>query len=170
MHFTYKRAVAFFMAVLFVMPVNAIAGSTAQVQAKPKLRNVELAQNGEVHGRVLDVHGRPVVDTTVEISTKSGKKSAKTNNKGQFKLAGLKGGVCVVQVGQANYGARLWTQGTAPPKSLKQFSVINDPNFVVRANDNGLLFGLTPAQLLGLGLVAGGIVAIALAADDDDAS
>ena len=167
MYFFYKEAVALFMAVLFVMPANVIAGSPAQAHAKPKLRNVELAQNGEVHGRVLDVHGRPVVDTTVEISTKSGKKSARTNNKGQFKLAGLKGGVCVVQVGQANYGARLWTQGTAPPKSLKQFSVINDPNFVVRANDSGLLFGLTPAQLLGLGLVAGGIVAIAIAAEDD---
>ena len=167
MHFSYKQAVALFMAVLFVMPVNVIAGSTTQAHAKPKLRNVELAQNGEVHGRVLDVHGRPVVDTTVEISTKSGKKSAKTNSKGQFKLAGLKGGVCVVQVGDANYGARLWTQGTAPPKSLKQFSVVNDPNFVVRANGNCLLFGMTPAQLLGLSLVAGGIVAIAIAADDD---
>ena len=167
MYFFYKEAVALFMTVLFVMPVNVIAGSPAQAHANPKLRNVELAQNGEVHGRVLDVHGRPVVDTPVEISTKSGKKSVRTNNKGQFKLAGLKGGVCVVQVGQANYGARLWTQGTAPPKSLRQFSVINDPNFVVRANDNGLLFGLTPAQLLGLGLVAAGITAIAVAADDD---
>jgi len=167
MYFFHKEAVALFMTVLFVMPVNVIAGSPAQAHAKPKLRNVELAQNGEVHGRVLDVHGRPVVDTPVEISTKSGKKSVRTNNKGQFKLAGLKGGVCVVQVGQANYGARLWTQGTAPPKSLRQFSVINDPNFVVRANDNGLLFGLTPAQLLGLGLVAAGITAIAVAADDD---
>jgi hypothetical protein len=170
MHFFYKEAIAFFMAVLFVVPVNVIAGSPAQAHAKPKLRNVELGRNGEVHGRVLDIHGRPVVDAPVEISTKSGKKSVRTNNKGQFKLDGLKGGVCVVLVGQANYGARLWAQGTAPPKSLKQFSVINDPNFVVRANDNGLLFGLTPAQLLGLGLVAGGIAAIAFTAADDDAS
>jgi len=168
MHFSYKQATALLMAVLFMMPANVIAGSATQAHAKPKLRNVELAENGEVHGRVLDVHGRPVVDATVEISTKAGKKAAKTNDKGQFKLAGLKGGVCVVQVGQASYGARLWTQGTAPPKSLKQFSVVNDPNFVVRANDGGgLLFGLTPAQLLGLGLVAGGIVAIVIAADDD---
>lgn len=166
MHFSFKQFTALFMAVLFVLPANVIAGPTTQAQAKPKLRNVELSQDGGVHGRVLDVHGRPVAGADVQILTKHSKKTAKTNEKGQFILTGLKGGVCVVQVGEANYGARLWKQGTAPPKSLKQFSVVNDPNFVVRGQD-GMLFGLTSAQLLGLALVAGGIVAIAIAADDD---
>ncbi len=166
MHFSFKQATAVFMAVLFVLPANVFAGPAAQAHAKPKLRNVELAQGGAVHGRVLDIHGRPVTDTIVQISTKAGKQSARTDEKGRFQLAGLKGGVCIVQVGEANYGARLWKQGTAPPKSLKQFSIVNDPNFVVRGQD-GMLFGLTPAQLLGLALVAGGIVAIAIAADDD---
>ena len=167
MQFSFKQMTALFMAVLFVLPANVIAGSTAQANANPKLRNVELAKGGEVQGRVLDIHGRPVAGTTVELSTKVGKRAAKTDKKGQFILTGLKGGVCVVKVGEANYGARLWKQGTAPPKSLKTISVVNDPNFVVRAQGDGLLFGLTPAQLLGLGLVAGGIVAIAIAADDD---
>ena len=167
MHFSFKQMTALFTAVLFVLPANVIAGSVAQAHAKPKLRNVELAKGGAINGRVLDVHRRPVADATVQISTKHVKRSVKTNEKGQFTLAGLKGGVCVVQVGEANYGARLWKQGTAPPKSLKNFSVVNDPKFVVRAADDSLLFGMTQAQLLGLALVAGGITAIAIAADDD---
>ncbi len=168
MHFSLRQLTALFMAVLFVLPANVIAGSAARPYAKPKLRNVELAQGGEVHGRVLDIHGRPVADTTVRISTKEGKRIAKTNENGQFTLPGLKGGVCVVKVGEASYGARLWRRGTAPPKSLKQFSVVNDPKFVVRGEDtDSLLFGLTQPQLLALALVAGGIVAIAVAANDD---
>jgi len=157
------------MAVLFVLPANVIAGPATQAHAKPKLRNVELAQGGEVQGRVLDIHGRPVADTTVQVITKAGKQSAKTNEKGLFTLTGFKGGICAIQVGEARYGARLWTQGTAPPKSLKQFSVVNDPNYVVRGQDgDGLVGGMTSAQWLGLLLVAGGITAIAVAADDDD--
>jgi len=170
MHFSFKKQTAMLMAVLFVLPVNVFAGPTTQKSdSKPILRNVELSRKGSVQGRVLDVHGKPVADTTVQVTTKAGKQAVKTNHQGMFTFADLKGGNAVVRVGEAAYGARLWKQGTAPPKSLKTFSVVNDPNFVVRGQD-GLLFGLTPAQLLGLGLVAGGIVAIAVAADDDDGS
>jgi hypothetical protein len=168
MHFSFKQTTALLMAVLFVLPANVIAGPATQAHARPKLRNVELAQGGEVQGRVLDIHGRPVADTTVQVMTKAGKRAAKTNKNGQFKLAGFKGGVCAIQVGEARYGARLWTQGTAPPQSLQQFSVVNDPNYVVRGQDSdGLIGGMTSAQWLGLTLIIGGIVAIAVAADDD---
>jgi hypothetical protein len=110
MHFSFKQMTALFMAVLFVLPANVIAGPATQAHARPKLRNVELAQGGEVQGRVLDIHGRPVADTTVQITMKAGKQEAKTNGKGQFTLTGLKGGVCAIQVGEAKYGARLWTE------------------------------------------------------------
>jgi hypothetical protein len=169
MHFSLKKQTALLMAVLFVLPANVIAGPAPKANAKPVLRNVELTRNGEIHGRVLDIHGKAVADTIVQVSTKAGSYETKTDKSGQFTVADLKGGNCVVKVDEAAYGARLWKQGTAPPKSLKSFSVVNDPNFVVRGQD-GMLFGLTPAQLLGLGLVAGGIVAIAIAADDDDGS
>jgi len=169
MHFSYRQATALLLAVLFVLPANVIAGPGRQVHARPKLRNVELSRKGEVNGRVLDVHGRPVAGTNVEIATKSGKQVAMTDDNGEFKLAELKGGVCVVHVGDANYGARLWKQGTAPPQSLKHFSVVNDPNFVVRAQDGGL-FGLSPAELLSLGILTGSATAIIIAVTDDDAS
>ena len=168
MHISFKQITAVFLAVLFVLPAHVLAGSVAQNHAKPKLRNVELAQGGKIRGRVLDIHGRPVADTTVRISTKEGKRIATTNENGQFTLPGLRGGVWVVQVGEASYGARLWKQGTAPPKALKQFSVVNDPKFVVRGEDtDSMLCGLTHPQLLALALVAGGVVAIAVAANDD---
>jgi len=169
MHSSYRRATALLMAALFVLPANVVAGSGKKTHAKPKLRNVELSQRGEVTGRVLDVHGRPVAGTNVEVSTKAGKQSAMTNGKGEFKLSGLKGGVCVVHVGEAHYGARLWKQGTAPPKSLKQFSVVNDPNFVVRGQDE-ILFGLSPAELLSAGILAGTTAAVIITVTDDDAS
>ena len=168
MHFSFKQMTALFMAVLFVLPANVIAGTAVQPNAKPKLRNVELTHDGAVQGQVLDIHSRPVADTVVEISTKNGKRTAKTDDNGQFVVTGFKGGVCVIQVDEAKYGARLWKHKTAPPKSLKQFSVVNDPGYVVRGQSvDGMLCGLTHAQWLGLLLVAGGIVAIAIAADDD---
>ena len=168
MHFFFKQQIALLMAVLFVLPAQVFAGASGQAGSRPKLRNVELAKGGEIQGRVLDIHGRPVSETVVKISTKSGKQSVTTDQNGRFRLAGLKGGVCIVQAGDAHYGARLWAPGTAPPKSLKQFSVVNDPNFVVRGQD-GMLFGLTPAQLLGLAAI-GGIVAVTVALAQDDAS
>ena len=168
MHFSFKQITALFMAVLFVLPANLIAGSTTQSPARPKLRNVELGQDGAVIGRVLDIHGQPVAGTVVEISTKDGKRAVETNERGQFTLTGFRGGVCAIQVDDAKYGARLWTQGTAPPKSLRQFTVVNEPITVVRGQDSdGMLAGLTSAQWLGLLLLAGGITAIAIAADDD---
>jgi hypothetical protein len=169
MHSSYRRTTALLMAALFVLPTNVVARSNKQTSGKPKLRNVELSKHGEVRGRVLDVHGRPVAGSDVEISTKDGKQVAMTNGDGEFKLTGLKGGVCVVHVGEAHYGARLWQQGTAPPKSLKQFSVVNDPNFVVRGQD-GALFGLSPAELLSVGILTGSTAAIIIAVTDDDAS
>ncbi len=172
MHFYFKKQIALLLAVLFVVPANAFAGTAASADTeKPVLRNVELGRDGSVSGRVLDIHGQPVAGTSVEMITRSGKTTAVTDDEGVFRFTGLKGGTAVVRVNEAAYGARLWTQGTAPPKSLKTFSVVNDPNYVVRGqNGDGMLFGLTPAQLLGLGLVAGGIVAIAIAADDDNGS
>ena len=156
------------MAILFVLPANVIAGSTTQTHARPKLRNVELAQGGTVRGRVLDIHGQPVAGTVVEISTKDAKRTVETNGKGQFTLTGFRGGVCAIQVGDAKYGARLWTQGTAPPKSLRQFTIVNEPMVTIRGqNDNGMLIGMTSAQWLGLLLLAGGIAAIAISAEDD---
>lgn len=168
MHFSFKQTTSMLMAVLFVLPAHVLAGPAPRANARPKLRNVELAEGGAVQGRVLDIHGRPVADTTIQIATKAGKRAAKTNDKGQFTLAGFKGGVCAIQVGQARYGARLWTQGTAPPQSLTQFSVVNDPNYVVRGQDgDGLIGGMTQEQWLALLLIAGGITWIAIAADDD---
>lgn len=170
MLFSLKQQTAALMVVLCIVPMNAFAGPVTKADTKPVLRNVELADGGTIHGRVLDVHGRPISSTMVIVETKDGLQEVATNDKGQFVLAGLKGGPCVVKVGDALYGARLWTQGTAPPKSLKDFSVVNDPNFVARGQDwdDDSLCCLTPAQCLGLALLAGGVVAIILAADDDD--
>ena len=166
MHFSFKKHVAALMAVICLVPVNAFAGPAVKADVKPVLRNVELAEGGRIQGRVLDVHGRPVAATLVYVETKDGLREVKTEVDGRFTLEGMKGGTCVVKVDEAFYGARLWMQGTAPPKSLKSFSVVNDPNYVVRGQ-NGLA-GLTPAQILGLLLLGGGIWAIIEAADDDD--
>ena len=119
MHFSLKKQIALLMAVLFVLPANVIAGPAPKANPKPVLRNVELSRDGSVQGRVLDIHGKAVAGTIVQVSTKSGTHEVKTDKKGQFTVSDLKGGNCVVRVDEAAYGARLWKQGTAPPKSLK---------------------------------------------------
>jgi len=161
-----------------LMP-SVVAASEA---ATPRLQNVELNKHGQVQAMIVKPDGSPMAKTRVLVRTKSEQAEVVTNERGQFTLTSASAGNCAVVVGDKAYACRLWKQGTAPPRSLKSFGVVHGSEVVrgqdcaegcdVRGTDGSSRFGrignISGSQLLGLGLLAGAVVAIVLAANNDD--
>ena len=172
-------ATIFSMTVLPVAP-TAFAGPSALRVDPVSLQNVELNADGAVEGIAVDDKGAAIADTVVRIQTKSGASEVRTDSEGKFLISNVAAGNCTITIGEKTYGCRLWVANTAPPKSLTSFVIVHGDGPVVRGQDycgegcdtgsgrRGFLGGpLSGGQLLGLGLLAGGIVAIVIAADND---
>lgn len=169
------------IASLTVMPTAVQASGPAKSQSEALvLQNVELDKAGRVAGRLLDEAGRPLTGEVVKIRTKDNLQEVKTDSKGNFSLQCKNGGNCSIHAKGRNYACRLWRHATAPPKSLTSFTVVHTDGPIVRAQDcgegcddgfggrMGRLGGVSGGQLLGLGLLAGAVVAIVIAVENDD--
>jgi len=174
---------------VFSLTILPGAASSAAEKTKPvQLQNVELDANGRVFGQFLDHSGKPIAGKEVVIRTKANSAKCVTDAKGRFAITSKTGGNCAIVIDENAYACRLWTSKTAPPKSLTSFSIVPQDNAVVRGQGYdscgegcddgrggrcGRVGGVSKGQLLGLGLLAGAVVAIVLVAnndDDDDAS
>lgn len=163
-----------------------VSVSAGERSAAVQLQNVELDVAGLVKGRLNDHTGQPLAKKAVAIQTKAGVQNTVTDENGQFTIASKTGGNCAIIVDGKGYACRLWTNRTAPPKSLNSFTIVPNAEIVrgqgyddcAEGCDDGFggrtgrLGGVSKGQLLGLGLLAGAVVAIVLVAnnDDDDAS
>lgn len=179
MRTTIVMATIFSMTVLPSMP-TASAGVT---KTEPvALQNVELNADGAVEGTIVDQTGTPSQGTRVQVRTKTAAAEAVTNAEGKFVLRGVEPGNCALTIGDRTYGCRLWSHRTAPPKALTSFIIVHSNGPVVRGQDycgegcdtgggRGFLGGpLSGGQVLGLGLLAGAVVAIAIAANNDSSN
>lgn len=163
---------------VFSMTVLPISSTFAADQTPPQranLRNVELDSQGQVIGRLLDEQGKAVANKTVEVRVAQSVQKQKTDAQGKFKIKSKVGGNCAIIVDDRAYGCRLWAGNTAPPKSLQRFEIVDRKGPIVRGQDCNECddggFGLSRisgSQLLGLGLLAGAVVAIVLAVENDD--
>lgn len=154
-----------------VLPIPSSFATGNDAPDKAKLRNVELNQTGQVKGRLLDDQGKAIANQLVEIRIAKTVQKAKTGADGSFTLNSKNGGNCAIIVEDRAYACRLWTHGTAPPKSLTKFEIVDTKGPIVRGQGDDEGFGLgrvSGSQLLGLGLLAGAIVAIVLAVENDD--
>ena len=172
-------ATVFSMTVLPTVP-SAFAGP-APVKSKVSLQNVELSTAGTVAGHIVDAKGAPLSNAKMQIRTKAGAQDATTDARGRFSVESKVGGNCAIVVGDKAYACRLWTNGTAPPKSLTKFGIVHTKEPIVRGqyeecaegcddDGYGCLGGVTNGQLLGLGPLAGAVVAIVLAVENNDGS
>ncbi|HIE98820.1 MAG TPA: carboxypeptidase regulatory-like domain-containing protein [Fuerstia sp.] len=172
-------ATIFSMTVLPTLP-SAFAGP-GPAESKVHLQNVELSSTGTVDGHIVDDKGTPLAGSKIKIRTKAGEQEVTTDTNGRFKLASKVGGNCAITIDDKAYACRLWKNGTAPPKSLTKFGIVHTDGPIVRGqfddcaegcDDNGFgrLGGVSNGQLLGLGLLAGAVVAIVLAVNNDDGS
>ncbi|MEQ9408099.1 MAG: carboxypeptidase-like regulatory domain-containing protein [Fuerstiella sp.] len=160
------------------IPAGFAAGGSSSEQIQ--LQNVELSAAGKVSGRLVDAQGRPLAGQTLQIRTSEDTQKKTTSEDGSFTIESRTGGNCAIIVGDRAYACRLWSHNTAPPKSLTSFGIVHSNGPIVRAQDCGegcddgyggrfgRLGGVSGGQLLGLGLLAGAVVAIVLAVDNDD--
>lgn len=154
---------------LTVLPVPSAFATAKDKAADLKLQNVELNAEGKVDGLLLDGQGHPIANKQIEIRTKTNVTKTTTTADGHFTIASDNGGHVAVTVDDQFYAARLWKQGTAPPKSVTKVGIIHGDNVTFRAQGGrGFMGNVSGAQLLGLVLLAGAITAIVLAVDDDD--
>lgn len=169
-----------------LMPMqSALAGpATQEADKSVRLQNVELNEKGLITGRLLDSKGQAIVNKEIEVHTRDSVVKQKTDSKGSFAIKAKKGGTCAILVEKNAYACRMWAKGTAPPKALTSFSIVHTGKPIVRGQYDdcgegcddgaggmfGRVGGVSGGQLLGLGLLAGAVVAIVIAANNDDGS
>lgn len=183
---------------LSILASPAITQASSQVQGasvapeQTELRNVELNADGNLTGQLLSTDGSAISNARLQVHSQNNlnqvSQDAVTDEHGNFNVAGLRSGTCVISVGEESFACRVWQNGTAPPKSLESIAIV-DSTSVVRGNSCGdcgqcsecqgtgnrfmnKIRCMTKAQKVGLGLVVAAAIAIpiALSNDKDNAS
>ncbi len=136
-----------------------------------ELRNVELAAGEVLSGQFVNNAGQPLIGVVVTIQLAKEIYKVETDHTGRFFVSGLHGGQCFIVIGEETFACRLWANGTAPPTSLKSITLVdsNGTDTVIRGQGiQDRVRALTQSQKIGLGIVvlAGTVLAIALAQDD----
>jgi len=123
-------AIAGFQSILAAQP-------RAQEDARPKSPNgphimdVELAAGGTLSGALVDSNGAPVPGSMVSIRHQGGPDTAvETNDRGQFQVPGLRGGVYEIHTVHGGGIVRAWAPRTAPPSALEGIVLVARRNVV----------------------------------------
>jgi hypothetical protein len=142
--------------------------ATTTISAQPVVHDIALGNNGALAGQVVDSQGIPQPHADVSVWQNENRvATAKSDEKGNFQVSGLRSGVHQVAAGEGVSVYRFWAPNTAPPSATSQAMVVNDQN-VVRGN--GVVGFLTNPWVLA-GIVAAAIaIPIALNNDDDSGS
>ena len=165
-----------------LMPIQATFAGQEVATEQVRLQNVELNEAGTVTGRLTDPTGQPLANKEIQITTKNATQKKTTDAKGEFVVSAQAGGNCAITVDKQTYACRMWQHNTAPPKALTSFGIVYSEDSVVRGQYDdcgegcddgaggrfGKIGGVSGGQLLGLGLLAGAVVAIVIAANNDD--
>ena len=127
----------------------------------PAMTDVALARGGLLQGQIVDAKGAPMKAAQVSIWHEN-QQVAKTvsDNNGQFRVAGLRGGVHLVVAGQNSSAYRLWTSDAAPPNASTG-TVVMPGETVVRGQNGYPIAGniiRSPILWGALGYTAGHII------------
>ena len=170
------------LTLLFAPSANLLADQSAETASAAKaesveLKNVELSSEGALKGQLITESGVPMNGRDISVKVGEQTFSAKTDDSGRFEISGLQGGRCLLTVGEETFACRLWIAGTAPPSALKSIALVGaSGDATVRGQSRipvvgNRLAALTTGQKVGLGLLALGGTAVAIAvSQDDDAS
>lgn len=119
-------------------------------------RDIELTNDGTLHGQIFTPDGRAVEHATVELRYQGTTVArAVTGAKGDFAVTGVRGGAHDLQVGSAATSIRLWKNGTAPAGSVDALVLSADEN-VVRGqayDEYGNPCNTCPPSSSGFGLI-----------------
>lgn len=168
---------------ILASPTLVQAGEVSTVSPeKYSLANVELQADGKLAGQLLTENGLPVMNTIVKVHDQSDLSkvagTVTTDRSGKFRVAGLKGGSCVLSVEDHSYACRTWVKGTAPPKSIRSIALVAEAD-VVRGQCDPNCTPCKPTlmqrircmscgQKVGLGLVVAAAITLPIVLNDDD--
>jgi len=157
--------------------------STSSAGATPI--DLALAQDGMLHGTVLDASGLAAPNTTVRlVQNQRAVAQTVTDAQGRFTIAQVRGGTYLLATSESAGVYRVWAPGTAPPAAKPNALLVNGP--VVRGRIGahgggghaGGTFGginlpsIHPAQWLRspvmIGTAIGGAIAVPVALHDDE--
>lgn len=157
---------------------SAVQADARQDAKSVLVQNVQLTEAGTVQGRLVDEAGKPLAGKSIELHSKTDSAKVTTDANGRFTLTTAQLGHCGLKVDDSFYACRVWSHTQAPPKSLKSITVVKSDGPIYRAQSCGegcndgwggsRLGGVTGQQWLGLALLAGVVVAVVLAVDNDD--
>jgi hypothetical protein len=106
-------------------------------QRAPKISDVALDTQGNLHGTFVDRQGQPRPgNLVVARQGKSRVRTAVTDEKGTFKVVGLNGGIWSVAVGSQSSLLRAWSHRTATPAAKSRLLLIRNAR-VVRGQSAG---------------------------------
>lgn len=128
----FRGIVAVFSCFGLLISPNARASpvvSTRSVAQAP--RDVALHEGGVLMGQALNAQGIAIAGVQVNVLASS-KEIARvqTDKDGMFRVAGLTGGVHLVDVGGQQGVYRLWAPSTAPPAAQRGLMLVTDTDVV----------------------------------------
>jgi hypothetical protein len=117
---------------------TAVAGKSRR--AKTRIVDVELGKGGTLNGQVINGKKASVKKAVISVRTaKQEVGRSLSDESGKFTIQKVPTGTFYVVAGTGHGVYRLWKNGTAPKKALKQIKIVSDRT-VVRAQDGELLF------------------------------
>jgi hypothetical protein len=100
-------------------------------EVQPVIHDIRLDLNGTLHGKLIDLEGRPVIEETLEL-IREGQIIATTasDQDGRFQFAPGSTGVYQIHWGQTMVVCRAWSEAAAPPVAKRQLVVLAAPSLV----------------------------------------
>ena len=149
-------------AVCLTFAAATLIGDAHSAEPTPsRTPNVILQNGGLLSGIVVDETATPLKNITVDFL--DGKKvvvTQKTNEKGEFRVKGMRNGTHVVRINKLTGPVHLWSVKTAPPKSDQKLVIVHQSDLVRGQDLSNLLDGNGPL-ILGAGAL-GTVLAITL--------
>lgn len=103
--------------------------------ASSVIKDIALSDSGTLFGQVTNSAGQPMSDTLVRLRYQGKAVAvARSNNKGQFAINGVRPGAHDLSTGGLNTPVRVWKQGTAPKGALKGILIAGEET-VIRGQD-----------------------------------
>ena len=122
------------------------------------VRDVALEPGGILRGQVVQPDGTPVTGARVTLRSANQTVAAtSTNERGEFVVSGLRGGVYQIVLGDMQRTIRAWSANTAPATARSGVLLVRSVS-VVRGQAGGVFSGILGSPLAMAGVMAAAMV------------
>jgi hypothetical protein len=136
--------------------------------AARSVHDVSLDAQGNLNGKLVDANGRPQAAAVVVLK-QNGQVAAqsKTDESGQFAVAGVRAGLYEISAAQGSGAYRVWAHRSAPPSATASVLLVNQTD-VLRGQSGGWGHIMLVTGLIITAGVIGGVIGYNMKDDDDN--